>query len=434
MNSRNVCIKMMCFLCVLLFHTAFVWAGGSGENKGVTVQYWNINSDTFGGPQVASLIESFKAENPGVTVEARSFDSYPSLLQAAETSIAGGNPPDVIQVAYPYLSYVASSLPFMPIGDLVDEFGGEEFLNQFPKNILDIPTVGGRQIGMAYSLSIPVAYYNADLMVKAGLDPDNPPQSIDQWIKAGEIIKNKLGIATVIWGYNEDNWTVQGFINSAGGELLGCKNGKVTAVFDEPAAVRGVETWRSLIKAGYSMDLNYSEARQAFLAGEAVCYVHSIAARSGIQRDAGFDLRATTYPQIGNNPIRVPGGGNMLVIFSKEKQKKNAAWQFVQHLCSPRGFTEWTKGTGYVPLIPGLTDDPAYLAEFVRENPIQQVGIDMLKNAVTWVSFPGPNGMAAGRELFEATEKILAGTMDTEQALEEAATKVDVLIGNETCQ
>ena len=120
-----------------------------------------------------------------------------------------------------------------------------------------------------------------------------------------------------------------------------------------------------------------------------VAWVHSIAARAGIQRDADFDLRATLYPQHGEKPVRVPGGGNFLTIYSQDSARQNAAWEFVQHLQSPEGFTEWTKGTGYVPLLPGLTEDPAYLADFVAENPIQELN--------GYADMPSPGSTPGGR-------------------------------------
>ncbi len=432
MQPRRHILSFLVTCAVLLFVLALPF-GGIQAQDAVTIEYWNINTDTFGGPQVKALIASFEAANPGVTVAARSFSEYQVLIQTLETSIAGGNPPDVVQIGYPYLNYVGVNLPFVPISELVANYGGEEFLAEFPQNILDIPVVNGVQVGMAYSLSVPVVYYNADLMTAAGLDPDNPPQTIDEWREAGAVIKDKLGIHAIVWGYEQDNWTTQGFINSAGGNLLQCVDGQVQAAFDSEDAIQGMRTWRELIEAGYSLDASNEEARQALLTGQTVAWVHSIAARAGIQRDADFDLRATLYPQNGDNPVRVPGGGNLLAIFSQLSERQEMAWKFVQHLQSPEGFTEWTKGTGYVPLLPGLTDDPAYLADFVAENPIQQVGIDMLESAVTWVSFPGPNGLAAGLRLHEAAELILSGQQAADTALTNAAAEINGLLSGETC-
>src|SRR5690606_41716169 len=100
------------------------------------------------------------------------------------------------------------SFPTRRSSDL-ENYGGEEFLAGFPQNILDIPVVGGEQIGMAYSLSVPVVYYNADLMREAGLDPDNPPQTIDEWRAAGQIIQDERRIHAIVWGYEQDNSTTQ---------------------------------------------------------------------------------------------------------------------------------------------------------------------------------------------------------------------------------
>ena len=431
MQARR-CVLLVLIACFVL-SLGFAPSRDVHAQDAVTIQYWNINSDTFGGPQVEALIASFEAANPGITVVARSFSEYQVLQQTLETSIAGGNPPDVVQTAYPYLNYVGTSLPFVPVSELVAKYGGEEFLAQFPQHILDIPVVNGEQIGMAYSLSVPVVYYNADLMAEAGLDPDNPPQTIDEWREAGAIIQDKLGIRAIVWGYEQDNWTTQGFINSAGGDLLACVDGELKAVFDSEEAIQGLRTWRELIEAGYSLDASNEEARQALLAGHTVAWVHSIAARAGIQRDADFDLRATLYPQHGEKPVRVPGGGNFLTIYSQDSARQKAAWEFVQHLQSPEGFTEWTKGTGYVPLLPGLTEDPAYLADFVAENPIQEVGMDMLGYAVTWVSFPGPNGLAAGLRMHEAAELILSGQQEADVALTDAAADINDLIAGQAC-
>lgn len=424
--------KLLVMMWVVIF-AVLAAVPAVAQDDTITIEYWNINSDTFGGPQVEALITSFQEANPNVVVEPRVQSDYVTLVQNTETAIAGGNPPDIIQVAYPFLNYVGTNLPYIPVSELVATYGTEEYLTQFPQNILDIPVVNGEQIGMAYSLSNPIVYYNADLFAEAGLDPDNPPTTFEGWREASATIRETLDLPTLNFGYNEDNWTVQGFINSNGGELLACVDGNYQAAFDSPEAIEALQTWADFIAEGYGLNAFYNEGRQAFLQGEAATYVTSIAGRAGLQRDAEFDLRAVGYPSFGDKPVRVPGGGNMLVIFATDPARQEAAWNFVQHLTSPEGFTEWTMGTGYLPLIPGLAEDDNYLAGFIAENPIQQIGVSQLENVVTWTSFPGPNGLAAGRALFDATESTLNGETTAEEALPAAAEEVNRLIGNETC-
>ena len=50
-----------------------------------------------------------------------------------------------------------------------------------------------------------------------------------------------------------------------------------------------------------------------------------------------------------------------------------------------------------------------------------------------WVSFPGPNGLAAGLRLHEAAELILSGQESAEVALQDAAFEINDLIAGETC-
>lgn len=407
--------------------------GAEATPAPITIDYLNINSESFGGPQVDALIASFQASYPHITVEPKVQADYVALVQNVETSIAGGNPPDVVQIAYPYLNYVGNNLPFIPVSELVEKYGSPDYLAQFPQNILDIPVVNGQQIGMAYSLSNPVVYYNADLMAAAGLDPDNPPTTLEGWREAAQVIRAQLNLPTINYGYNEDNWTIEGIIASNGGQLLVCNEGQWQAGFDSAEAIEGLQTWADIIASGQGLNAFYSEGRQAFLAGEVVVYITSIASRAGLQRDAAFDLRAARYPSFGDKPVRIPGGGNMLVVFATDPARQEAAWQFVQHLTSPEGFTEWTKGTGYVPLITSLTEDPRYLADFVAENPIQQVGVDQLENVITWTSFPGENGLAAGRALFEAVESTLGGQTTAADALPAAAATVNELIAGQSC-
>jgi len=41
----------------------------------VSIEYWNINNQGFGGATVDLLIEQFEAANPGINVEARVQES-----------------------------------------------------------------------------------------------------------------------------------------------------------------------------------------------------------------------------------------------------------------------------------------------------------------------------------------------------------------------
>lgn len=418
---------------LVLFLTLLMTFSLAQAQDAVAIEYWTINNPSFGGPQVETFIAEFQEANPGVTVVHRPFDGYPTIVQTLQTNLAAGNPPDIIQIGYPYRDYVANNLPYIPVDELIAAWGGQETLDQFPQNILDIPVVNGQRIGMAYSLSNPVIYYNADLMTAAGLDPENPPQTHAEWLVASETIRAALDLPSIVYAYGEDNWTLQALVESNGGNMLVCENGEYRTGVNTPEAAAGLQAWADLVQNDFSTNALYGDARPAFLAGEYVALYGSIASRAGLQAEATFDLRATYFPQFGENPVRIPGGGNMLVVFAAEPNKQQAAWNFTQFLLTPQSFTEWTMGTGYVPLIPGLEADPAYLQTFVEENPIQAVGMDQLDRVVAWTSWPGPDGLAAGRALFEAVQSALSGEQTAVDALAAAAEEVNSLIAGQPC-
>lgn len=424
-RSVSISLLLVALLSMIL--------GTAHSQEPITIEYWNINNAGFGGPTVDLLIERFEAANPGVKVVARVQESYPGLVQNLETQLAAGNPPAVVQIGWPYVDYVYNNLPYIPVSQLVTAWGGEEYLAQFPQNILELTRVDGDNVGIAYSLSNPVMYYNADLFVAAGLDPNSPPATMEGWLEIAPALSAASDGAPVFnWGYGSDNWILQAFVESNGGRMLVCVDGEFRSGLDTPEAAAGLQAWADMILSGQSLNAGYNDATPAFIAGETATYTYSIAGRGSIQSQVAFDVRATTFPQFGENPIRIPGGGNLLVVFATDPAQQEAAWNWVQYLTSVEGLSEWTRGLGYVPLYEAVLEEPAY-AEFIAANPIQQVGNSQLPQMVRWTSHPGPNGLAAGDAAFRATQAALGGQMSAADALAAAAAEINTLIAGQSC-
>jgi multiple sugar transport system substrate-binding protein len=418
-------------LLVALIVLAF---GTAQAQEAVTIEYWNINNQNFGGAIVDELIAQFEAANPGIQVEARVQESYPALVQNLETQIAGGNPPAIVQVGWPYLDYVANNLPFVSVDTLAETYESADYLAQFPQNVFDLTLLNGQHVGMAYSLSNPVMYYNADMFVAAGLDPAAPPTTFEGWLEIAPKLSEANGNVPVFnFGYGSDNWILQAFVESNGGQMLVCEDGQVHTGLDSDASAAGLQAWADLILSGQSINAGYNDATPAFIAGQTATYTYSIAGRANIQSQVAFDGRATTFPQFGENPVRIPGGGNLLVVFASDPAQQEAAWKWEQFLTSVEGLSQWTRGLGYVPLYDAVIAEPAY-AEFIAGNPIQQVGNSQLPLMVRWTSFPGPNGLAAGDAAFRATQAALSGELTAADALAAAAEEINGLLEGVTCE
>lgn len=400
--------------------------------KPITIEYWHINSESFGGPTVRQLVQEFERQNPDIKViEQFQPNSYTGLLQNLQTRLAAKNPPDVAQIGYLFIDYVSENFPVKTIDELMQEYGGRDLLDAIQSNVLDLARRKGKLIGMPYSLSNIITYYNADILREAGLDPDKPPTTWSEWSKAARVIKEKTGKPGIYVQILDDNWSTQAMMESNGGTMIACKDGRIRATFDGPKNAEAIQMWADMIQEGLALNVLMNQGEQAFLAGEVATFMTTIAKRNNLEKNATFDLRGTTFPSFGSKPTRLPAGGNALVVFAQEPKRQEAAFRFIQFLSTPESFATWTKGTGYVPL---HKDTPKVLGDFLTKNPIQEVAIRQMPNVVPWITFPGRDGLAAQQSLFTATQKVFSGQATAAKALRESVIQVNQLLENERCK
>jgi multiple sugar transport system substrate-binding protein len=393
----------------------------------VPIEYWHVNTESFGGPAVRELVADFNRTHPGIVVsEHFQPNTYTGLLENLQAREAAHNPPDVAQIGYLYVDYVVKNLPFTPAAQLFEP----RFLVNFAPNVLELARRNGTLVGMPYALSNIVTFYNADLLKAAGLDPNHPPRTWDDWRIVAPLIKQRTGKPALYIQVLDDNWSTQAMIESHGGRLFQCEGGIPRATFDSPQAAAAIGFWSEEVQGGNALDVLWNQGEQAFLAGQVATFVTTIAKRANLQKNAGFDLRAAPFPTFANLPPRLPAGGNALMVFSQSPQKQRAAATFIAYLESPRALAIWTKGTGYLPPNSGARAEPA---DFLASNPIERVAYDQLKDAVPWTSFPGKDGLAAQQALFGALQRSLAGSQPAGAALHDAALKVDGLLAGASC-
>lgn len=397
------------------------------------LEYWHINTETFGLPTVRSLIDGFQAANPGVTVAERFHENaYTGLLENLQIALAAQRPPDVAQIGFLYRDYVVENFPFASAQSLAEEFGPADLFGAYAENVLDLGRVDGELVAMPYAISNMVAYYNADLLRQAGVDPDSPPTTWEAWAEASRAVRQSTGKAGFFMA-TVDNWATQALVESAGGRFVGCEGGEARAAFASPEAVQAIQFWADLVEEGAALNVPQAQGVQAFQAGEVAVLLQTIASRASLQEQAAFDLRAVGAPSFGGNPVRIPAGGNLLFVLAEDPARRRAAWEFVTFLESPESLTAWTRGTGYLPPRDGVADDPRYLGAFLAENPIQRVAVEQLPAVVPWTIFPGPNGLRASQVLTDAVEAALGGQRAAEDALSAAAGEVDGLIAGQPC-
>lgn len=430
--------QLFAFLCIGAFTIATLGCGNSQDTAQKTpgktaIEYWHVNAESFGGPVVKQLVEQFNKENPDIeVVEKYNPDMYKGLTQNLQAAMASGKNPDVVQMGYSYLNYAGENLKYANIPDIIAKQSPEDktFLqDNFLPNILDLATTDdGKQIGLPYSISVPVLYYNPDIFKQAGLDPNQPPRTWQEVTQYAKTIKEKTGTMGFFMQEYADNWAQQALIESNGGQMLAKKDGRTIAGFDSPQASEAYQVLADMVKNGSGLHATNEEAFQAFLSGKLGMVCTTIGKRDNFEKSAKFTVMAAQFPSFGGKTKKLPAGGNLLMIFSQDPAKQKAAWRFVKFLESPGALALWSKGTGYLPPRKGVTEDPKGLKDFADQNKNMQVAMAQMPTVVKWASFPGANGLQAEQALIDVRDTILSGKQSAAEALKQAAAKINSML------
>ena len=225
-----------------------------------------------------------------------------------------------------------------------------------------------------------------------------------------------------------DNWTQQAIIESNGGSMLKKENGKTLAGFDTPEAAEAYQLLADMVQEGTGLHATNEEGFQAYLSGKLGMVCTTIGKRANFEKSAKFEVMAAPFPKFEGKELKVPAGGNFLMLFSKDDAKKQAAIEFIKYLESPEALLKWSTGTGYLPPRKGVENDPNGFKKLVDTNKNVQVALSLMPNLVPWASFPGANGLQAEQLLIDARDIILSGKESAAQALHETAEKINSLM------
>lgn len=432
MKYKALLTGLLCMTSALMF----AGCGGSTSNtsttndKVVEIEYWHVASDSFGGQTVRELVDDFNKTHPNIKVtEKFNPDMYKGLTQNLQASLASGQTPDVVQMGWNFLNYAHENFENEDINKIFAKAGDSNFINDtFEPNIARLAqTAEGTQVGVPYSLSVPVLYYNPDIFKAAGLDPNTPPKTWEEVQQYAQQIKNATGTPAFFMQEYADIWTNQALVESNGGTMLIQKDGKWQAGFDTPEAAQGYQVIADMIKAGTGLHATNEEGFQSFTSGKLAMVATTIGKRANFEKSSQFKVMTTTFPAFGSKPVKVPAGGNFLMILSKDEAKQKAAVEFIKYLESAENLTKWDTGTGYLPPRKNMDKEGPY-KKLIDENDNIKKAMAMLPNVTPWVSFPGQNGLQAEQVLIDARDVILNGSQSATEALHQAALKINELI------
>ena len=360
------------------------------------------------------MLPLFEKANPGVTVKFRAtYDNYEDATNTVLREAVANKLPDVTfqglnRQAGLVAKGIAKSLePFIAKEKDMSKDG-------YHKAMLDLGTFKGAVYGLPFSVSLPVGYYNMDLLKKAGVT--TLPKTWDEVINACGKLR-KSGVKNpLFWGWNiTGNWFFQALMWSQGEPIM--KNGKVN--FGGEAGLKALETMKKLFRECKMLNLPTGDAGKPFVAGKVAMHFWSTSAVGAIERakGSGWVLKTNEYPGMGSAPQGLPAGGNsaMLVSTSKDPAVVDAAWKFIKFATSGAGAAIVAETTGYMPPNKAANE---MLGEFYKKNPNKHTAVRQAGLLREWIAYPGDKSLAITQVIYDAIESIVTGDADDMKALQ----------------
>ena len=198
----------------------------------------------------------------------------------------------------------------------VDEVLSKSFIDDIYPSVLADFEINGKAYGVPLYITPYVLYYNKDLFVQAGLDPECPPTTYDEMLKYAEKLsqlKDKNGNKVYAFGQTTASVAISGTALTAmvfnfGGEVLDA-NGNLSC--DNEGFRQAFETLALLDERGYNpQNAKLKDLRNLFALGQLAMYYDQSWGFNGVSsiNPDAKNFPASAAPLPGAAPAAVSSG------------------------------------------------------------------------------------------------------------------------------
>jgi len=388
-------------------------APGQSGTAQATVEWWD--SQTGVDENVTKqMISDFEAKNPTIKIN-RTYIAQDQNTQANQkllTAIAGGNPPDVYKFDRFIVAQFAAQDFLTDLTDLATK-AGIKADDYFPFAWQEA-TYKNKLYALPYDTDTRALWYNKDIFKEVGLDPEKPPQTVQELSDMADKLTKKDSSGRVTrWGFNPIHdqawiytygWIWKGIFQDASSLKITSSDPQVVNAMKwlkSYADHVGVDNLDAFTAACSSQQCN--DAADYFWTGQSAMVISGdwrVSQAKQYKPNVQYGVAPLPGPD-GPAPYGTWAGGWSWVI-PKGAKNTDAAWKVISYVCGPEGQSTYCKGTYHIPTNKTTAQDPYY-----SQDPLHKVFMGLLPVAHTRP--PIPSGSLLWDELVKARDDIIHG-------------------------
>jgi sn-glycerol 3-phosphate transport system substrate-binding protein len=419
-----------------------------GATAPIEITLWHGFSGTPD-EELTALTDAYNAAQTKVHV---TLQNQGGIKQTIEKYNQSGQEsrPEMVSLPEYVVQQMADSGSVIPVDACIqsDHFDTAPFV---PRVLLAYRT-GGVQWSMPFNVSDPVLYFNKPMFVKAGLDPDAPPVSLEQLRAVSQQLVSSgaagYGIALDSGADSGGGWFLEQWFARLNEPYANNGNGRLApateVLFDSATGVLLLTEMQSLITDGLAVSVGDNpDGKDTLLkmADPAKPAAMTIASSAGLGTVInvlggglipGFgtaDLGVGPMPGPGDVASAIVGGASLYVVADKGDAKAAAAWDFIKYVTAAQQQSTWASATGYVPVRQDALELDPLRSKYLTD-PRFKVPYDQLVAGEDSLYSVGPvlGPLPQVRSVTAGAVAAIFGGADVQSSLTAAAQQADALI------
>lgn len=340
---------------------------GSVDSGKTEVVFWHA----MGGPLgivMNDLVDRYNKSQNNYYIKSINMGSYDTLAKKVLASLVANEAPDISQNYETLTKKFIRHNKIVCLDDLIAS-ETEDIKSDIIPVLLDNNTFDGKLFSFPFNKSVPVLYYNKNLFAKVGLNPEEPPKTLQELFDFAQRIadyhQNTPGQDKTVYGYGCSKANVWSFLNRIlqyGGQIVSHNGSNYVSHFADEASVNALDFLQRMLRAGVAREGQGFDHQNDFIAGRVGMIESSIVSKVFMENDIkSFDFGVAPLPGhiLSKGKAEVEGiinygvilSGSNINIFNNGNPKKIAgAWDFVKWFTSTEIGAEWSVRTTYLPV------------------------------------------------------------------------------------